>query len=214
MRLVNSLMDTSNVIVVGAGGHARALVSLAELNQLKVLAVIDDAARPNELIMGKPVVPSIDHFDIKGNFEVIIGVGDNSVRKRHISYWKDNMYKNVLLHPSTILDKTAIIGHCCQVFAGVFVGPLANIGENVLVNTHAIIEHEVTVGSHSHISVGAKLLGRSSVGEFSFVGAGAVVRDGVRICDGVTVGANSFVNRDIAEPGVYVGAPVRKVDDR
>jgi UDP-N-acetylbacillosamine N-acetyltransferase len=59
--------------------------------------------------------------------------------------------------------------------------------------------------------VGTLVLGRCTVGDRCFVGAGAVIRDGLSIADDVTIGANSFVNSDIKEAGLYVGSPARKV---
>ena len=43
------------------------------------------------------------------------------------------------------------------------------------------------------------------------IGAGAKVLAGVTIVSNVVIGAGSIVTRDIDEPGVYVGSPVRKI---
>lgn len=51
------------------------------------------------------------------------------------------------------------------------------------------------------------------LGDNVVIGANTVVIGPVRICDNVIVGALSLVNKDIVEPGVYVGAPVRKISD-
>ena len=51
-------------------------------------------------------------------------------------------------------------------------------------------------------------------GDNVVLGANAVVVGPVTICDNVVVGAMSLVNRDITEPGVYVGIPAQKVSDR
>lgn len=48
-------------------------------------------------------------------------------------------------------------------------------------------------------------------GDNVVIGAGSVVIGPVDICDNVTIGAMSLVNKSISEPGVYVGVPVRKV---
>lgn len=51
------------------------------------------------------------------------------------------------------------------------------------------------------------------LGDNVVIGANSVVIGPVRICDNVIIGAMSLVNKDISEPGVYVGTPVRKVSD-
>lgn len=50
-------------------------------------------------------------------------------------------------------------------------------------------------------------------GDNVVIGANSVVIGPVYICDNVIVGAMSLVNKDINEPGVYIGAPVRKISD-
>ena len=50
-------------------------------------------------------------------------------------------------------------------------------------------------------------------GDNVVIGANTVVIGPVEICDNVIIGAMSLVNRNIAEPGVYVGSPARKVSD-
>ena len=207
-------MDKDDLVVLGAGGHARALLSLAELNQLRVTALIDKNAGDNEIIMGKPVFPNTEFLDNSSSFSAVVGVGDNLVRKKQLDEFREFIVPRALKHPSAILDPTAQVGYFCQIFAGTFIGPMANISDNVIINTHAVIEHEARIGSHSHISVGAKVLGRANIGDLCFIGAGAVIKDGIRVCSNVTIGANSFVNKNIDVPGVYVGTPVRKVDDK
>lgn len=46
------------------------------------------------------------------------------------------------------------------------------------------------------------------------VGANTVILGPIKICGPVTLGALTLVTRDILEPGVYVGSPARKIDDR
>lgn len=52
------------------------------------------------------------------------------------------------------------------------------------------------------------------LGDNVVIGANSVVIGPVTICDDVLIGAMSLVNRDIVEPGVYVGVPVRKVSNQ
>jgi acetyltransferase-like isoleucine patch superfamily enzyme len=54
-----------------------------------------------------------------------------------------------------------------------------------------------------------------TLGEDCLLGAGTVIRPGVRIARGVTTGALSCVVKDVDEPGItLVGIPARKVERR
>ncbi len=205
-------MSEAHLVIAGAGGHARSLVSLLRANKLEPQAIVDAHAAPGEMIMGIAVVTSIDHLNLEGEINTILAIGDNALRKTKANDLKAQCYTLPLTHPSSFIDETAVLGCASQIFAGAYVGPLAEVGQFAIINTHAVIEHEASVGAFSHVAVGAKLLGRTRIGESCFIGAGAVIKDGISICDGVTVGANSFVNKSIDEPGVYVGSPARKLN--
>ena len=43
------------------------------------------------------------------------------------------------------------------------------------------------------------------------IGAGAIIRDDVKICSDVVIGMGSIVTHDITQTGVYVGCPAKFV---
>lgn len=51
------------------------------------------------------------------------------------------------------------------------------------------------------------------LGDNVVIGANSVVVGPVDICDNVVVAAMSLVNRSITEPGIYAGAPAKRVRD-
>lgn len=51
------------------------------------------------------------------------------------------------------------------------------------------------------------------LGRNIIIGSNSVIMGPVTICDNVVIGAMSLVNKDITEPGTYVGCPVRKISD-
>jgi len=79
------------------------------------------------------------------------------------------------------------------------------------------------------IMAGVKFVGRSpedplylerhkrrnvfDLGDNVVIGTGSTVIGPVTICDNVIVGAMSLVNKDISEPGTYVGVPAKKISN-
>lgn len=49
------------------------------------------------------------------------------------------------------------------------------------------------------------------LGDNVVIGMGTSILGPVTICDNVIIGAMSLVNKDITEPGIYVGIPVKKI---
>ncbi|MDO6540681.1 NeuD/PglB/VioB family sugar acetyltransferase [Alteromonas stellipolaris] len=195
------------ITLLGAGGHARSVLSLLRSIDVQVARIVDSTALADENVMGIPVVSDL----AKSVESLVLSVGDNKIREAMFHQYHTRLWNKPLVHQRASIDENATAQRGSQIFSGAYVGPLCIVGENTIVNTHAIVEHESRIGCHSHIAVGAMVLGRCSLGDRCFVGAGAVIREGVRLTDGVIIGANAFVNCDIDEPGLYVGSPARKV---
>ena len=51
------------------------------------------------------------------------------------------------------------------------------------------------------------------LGDNVVIGTNSAIIGPITICDNVIIGAMSLVNKSIVEPGVYVGAPVKKISN-
>ena len=60
------------------------------------------------------------------------------------------------------------------------------IGNDVTIG-HGAVVHGESVGDHTLVGMGAKLLGRTRIGEWCLIAAGAVVPPGMEVPDGVVV---------------------------
>lgn len=85
-------------------------------------------------------------------------------------------------------------------------------GRGCIVKWGATLTANTVVGDRVFLGPYSVCLGDPSgetrptvIGDDCFIGGGAMIAAGVHICDGVTIGALSFVARDITEPGTYVG---------
>jgi serine O-acetyltransferase len=89
------------------------------------------------------------------------------------------LYCGIDIHPGAAIGKKFVIDHG----VGVVIGETAEIGDNVLMYQGATLggtgkhtgKRHPTIGNNVVIGAGAKVLGPLSVGDFSRVGAGAVV---------------------------------------
>jgi serine acetyltransferase len=57
---------------------------------------------------------------------------------------------------------------------------------------------------------GAIILGRVTVGQQVYIGAGAIIKEGCRIADKATIGAGAVVINDIPEHATVVGVPAER----
>ena len=65
-----------------------------------------------------------------------------------------------------------------------------------------------------HVAPRALLCGDVTVGARSHIGAGAVVRQGLRLGADTVVGAGAMVVKDFPGGGTLVGVPARRLEDR
>ena len=112
----------------------------------------------------------------------------------------------------TIGENCLIDSYCC------FTGN-AKIGNNVVIRNRCTIARGVEIGDNTIISPhcvfqnmnsGMEEIGGAKIGKNCFIGTGVVFKEGVTVCDGVTIGSNSYVNKDITRAGVYFGSPARR----
>ncbi len=132
-----------------------------------------------------------------------------------------------VVQPSNLYD--------CRIGDDCFVGPFVEIQKRVIIGnrcriqSHAFICELVTIGDDCFISHGAMFINdlfasggpargdqskwkSTRIGNRVSIGTNATILP-VIVCDDVVIGAGSVVTKDITEPGVYCGNPVRKQRD-
>ena len=198
-----------DVIIIGAGGHARVIADIVRCRGDRVLGFLDDFAQ--EGIGEIPVLGVVKSYVNYPGACFIVGIGNAAVRRK-VAESMEGVAWYTAIHPAAVVsDMNVSIGPGTAVMAGAVINPGAAIGEHCILNTAAVVEHDNRIGDFAHISVGAKLAGTVTVGEDTWVGIGAVVSNNVSICGGCFIGAGAVVVKSITEPGTYVGVPARRM---
>ncbi|MDB4559373.1 acetyltransferase [Planctomycetota bacterium] len=204
------------ILIWGAGGHAKVLVDLLELTgEFKLSGFIDDVnpERPGCLFLDSPVHGGRDHLPpllAEGHRSLAVAIGDNRSRLDAGRYGRALGFElPTLKHPSAILAGSASAGSGSVFIAGSVVNAAATIGELVIINTSATVDHDCTIEDACHVCPGAHLGGGVHLEEGVMVGTGASVLPGVRIGAYAVVGAGSVVTGDVSPGTTVVGLPAR-----
>jgi len=182
-------------------------------------AIFNDVPAPAGFDLKVPILigPAIEDWiqcaePANLHYAVTIGNQYGHARwERHRRLRDHGLKPTTLIHPASHVSPSAEMGEACQVLAFSFVGARARLGEAVILNSHASVDHECVLGNGVHVAPGAILAGRVSVGANTLIGAGAVVVPDLRIGPDILVGAGAVVIHDLMEPGVYAGAPARRL---
>ncbi len=201
------------VFIVGAGGQARVVYDILSYDRsFEVVGFTDNVLkRPNETILGKPVLGKHEIWSElynEGIQTAIVAIGDNNIRAQHFYELKKLGFELInAIHPKSSIAPSAKTGKGIVVSAGAIINTNARIGNNSIINTGAVVEHECKVGNHVHIAPGVCIAGRTKIGERSFIGIGSVVKEYVTIGRNVIVGAGSVVLEDVSDNVMVAGTP-------
>lgn len=193
------------MLIYGAGGHARVLISCLKANHLVVDAIFDDDQTKHQ-ILDYPI-NGMYQPDKYQNIHILIAVGNNQLRHQ-IAQQISHPF-GLQVHPSSLVDVSVKIGVGTVILHGSIVQVGTKIGEHVIINTGAKIDHDCLIADYTHIAPGSILCGHVEIGSYSFIGAGSVVAPGVEIGTHCHIAAGSIITRNIPDGSVVRGNPGR-----
>ena len=193
------------IILIGAGGHARACIDVIELaGKYKIAGLVTrDEADFNENI-GYPIIGTDkDLPDLRENYKLaLVTVGQ--IKSAATRIWLFNKLNDLKYELPVIISPRSYISSNCKIGAGtiimhdVMVNTKAKVGNNCIINNKALIEHEAIVGDHSHIATGAIINGEVAVGNETFIGSGVVTKQSISIGSRCIIGAGAVLKNNVA----------------
>ncbi|ACT94835.1 acetyltransferase [Dyadobacter fermentans] len=195
------------MLIFGAGGHAKVVWSILSACGTPVNGLFDDHWQYVDL-HSLQLPRAYDHA-WRSEDELIIAIGDNSIRRRIAERVSHSFGKAI--HPTAIVDATVLIGPGGVVVQRAVIQADCRLGEHVIVNTGAIVDHECVLGDFVHIGPGATLCGGVHVGAGTLAGAGCVVAPGVNVGKGCVIGAGAVVIRDLPDFAKLAGNPAKVI---
>ena len=207
-----------NLLVYGAGGHAKVVIDIIEQQGSYDIAGLadDEVKRKGSRFFGYPVLGTradLPNLHAAGLHLAIIAIGDNAGRAAIADLLARQGWQfATAVHPRACVGRGAEIAPGCVVMAGCVINADARVGAHAIINTGATIDHDCRIADHVHIAPGCHLCGGVSVGQQSFLGAGTTVTPGVTIGSKAIVGAGSAVIRDVDDEARVSGVPARPLD--
>jgi UDP-N-acetylbacillosamine N-acetyltransferase len=172
----------------GAGGHGGVVLDAVRQQGLhEVVAFLDDTKDVGAPFhrSGLPILYGGSHLGqlrADGVRGMVIAVGDELKRTALGAVAvKRGFELCTIVHPSAVICADVRIGAGAVVFAGAVVQTGSQIGDNVVVNTCASVDHDCRIGDGVQLAPRVVLGGRVSVGDLSFVGIGATVINQIAI---------------------------------
>jgi UDP-N-acetylbacillosamine N-acetyltransferase len=209
------------IVIWGAGGHAAVVADLVRrINRCRIAGFIDDVnpGRKGEdfcgarILGGRSQLAKLRQAGVK---YLLVAFGDNAARLKQAAAAKELGFAlPIVISPSADVAAGTQVGSGTVIASGAVVTPGVRLGENVIINTCASVDHHCVIADGAHICPGVRLAGGVSVGRCAWVGIGATVIDGIKIGEGAMIGAGAAVVRDVPAKVMVYGVPARVIRKR
>ena len=188
------------LVLVGCGGHARALIDVIEsLQEWSIIGLIGQHSEVGQIILGYPCIGTDrDLAELKSHCQhVCIGVGQigrSTTRAEliHLLTAREFIFPP-LISRHAYVSKHASLGIGVTVGHGAVINAGARIGDHSIVNSCALVEHDALIGERCHLSTGALINGGVKIGHDSFLGSGVMIRDNLDLPPHTVISAGKRV---------------------
>jgi sugar O-acyltransferase (sialic acid O-acetyltransferase NeuD family) len=202
--------------MIGAGRGAASVANVALAMGYRIACWVDPEPRVKRCL-GYEVVADMKALGDHRAYSFALAIGDNAIRERVASRLIDE-HEDIdfprLIHPSATVSLWSRIGRGSVVMPQAVVGPASLVGRFCLLNTRASIDHDSVMKDFSSLAPAAVTGGHVVIGRRSAVSIGAVIKHGVSVGDDCVLGANSYLNKDLAPLQLAYGSPARVVRQR
>lgn len=207
----------NRICIFGTGGFGRevlcCIIDIIEktnnrIEDIACFMVSDDHYKENT-IMGIEVIKQ-SCFNPFTN-TCVIAIGEPSIRKNIVNSLPSNTRYDTIVHPSVIISKWVDIGEGSIITANTILTCNITIGKHAHLNLNTTIGHDCIIGDYFTTAPASNVSGNVNIGDCVYLGTNSSIKQGIDICNDVTIGMGGVVVKNITEKGVYVGNPAYKL---
>ncbi|MFG6158410.1 acetyltransferase [Halomonas sp. 1390] len=206
------MSSKGRLAILGASGHGKVVADIALQCGWREIGFYDDAYPERSSVALWPVIGSFQTLlgDLDRFEATVVAIGDNRTRDARLeALFRQGASLATLVHPRAVVSPFARLSPGCVVVGGAVINAFATLARGCIVNTASTVDHDCRLANAVHVAPGGHLAGEVSVGAFSWLGVGAVVRQGLCLGEDVMVGAGAVVVSDVADGQTVVGVPAR-----
>ena len=205
-----------NLILIGAGGHARSCIDVIEQEgKFKIIGIVGLESELGLQVNGYEVIATDKDLSTligKAQF-ALVALGQISSPDTRVSLYqrasKARFELASVVSPSAYVSPSAQIGKGTIVMHGAIINTGAKVGSNCIINSRALLEHDTQVLDNCHISTGAILNGGVLVEEGCFIGSGTIIKEAVSIGERSVVGMGSLVRSSLSANSRFLGESLK-----
>ncbi len=205
-----------NLILIGAGGHARSCIDVIEQEgKFKITGIVGLESELGLQVNGYEVIATDKNLStLKGKAQfALIALGQITSPDLRVSLYQRASRAGFdlanVVSPSAYVSPSAQISNGTIVMHGAIINAGVRIGSNCIINSRALLEHDTQVLDNCHISTGVILNGGVLVEEGCFIGSGTIVKEGVAIGERSVVGMGSLLRTNLNANSKFLGESLK-----
>lgn len=215
--------EIKSVVIVGAGGFGREVLQIfKDQNKVSrrwnILGFIDEnQGLHGRVVNGYPVLGGCDWLEKhrNDNLGCVVAIGICETRRKVVEKLeKIGVHFYNAIHPSVIMWEPVELGYDVILQAGSLLSVNTKIGNHVQLNSNATIGHDAVVGDYCTIGPRVDINGNDRLSEGVYVGSGATFIQGISVGEWTTIGAGAVVVKDIPGKVVAVGVPAKVIKSK
>lgn len=167
---------SNTLLILGAGGHGKAVAETALLSGVwQRVLFVDDRWPELQESFGLPVVSDVAGLaqlvtSVQG---AIVAVGNNQMREQWCAVIEQVGIELVsVVHPRAYVSRSVTLGAGTAIMASAVVGVDAQVGRAAIINANATLDHDAVLGDFGHLGVGVQIAGGVRVGARAWLQAG------------------------------------------
>lgn len=209
-----------DLIIFGAGGFGCEVAWAVErINKVtpiwNLLGFIDgDESIQNTTINGYPVLGKDDDVRKYPDTYYVIAVGASRTREKIVNNMKainPNFKFGTVIDPSAKISDLVTIGEGTIICAHTIITVNISIGNHVIINLDCTIGHDAILNDFVTLYPSVNVSGITNIGHAVELGTGMQIIQGKSIGDYSIVGAGAVVVKDIPEKCTAVGSPAKPI---
>jgi len=190
----------NNILLVGGGGHCKAVIDVIEQEKkFQIAGIIDRPELVGSKVLNYEIIGSDDDLpQLSQTFKyALITIGQIKSPNLRIKLFeaakKAGFVLPAIISPRAYISKYATVDEGSVVMHDAVINSNANIGKNCIINTKALIEHDSSIEAHCHISTGVIVNGDVTVEKNCFIGSGATIKEAIIIKEDSFIKMGSIV---------------------
>lgn len=207
-----------NLLIIGASGFGvdvleYAKQSLGYMTEFRFKGFLDIN---KDALSSTPNLPQVicseDEYIIQKNDVFICSIGNTNIKYKCIEKMKARGANFInLIHRDSNVSPNSIIGIGNIFLHNSTIGSKTNIGNHCLIQVGTVIGHDCVIGDFCRIDCNAVCVGGVKVMDNVTIHTSSVINHDVTIGKNATVGACSFVIRNVKEGATVFGTPAREI---